>query len=686
MSAAGGARIGIDVGGTFVDLVLERADGTRDTEKVLSDPHNLVEAICAGLESLFARTGTSGAEVDEVIHATTLGSNAVLERQGPITGLITTRGFRDILQIQRSLRYRMYDVQIEKPVPVVPRSRTWEVDERTLANGSVLRPLDEDGVRQIALGLKAEGVETVAVSYLHAYAAPAHERRTREILREELPELQVTISSDVSLQGREYERTNTAAVNAYLTPVLGAYLGRLGTALPRIGINAPLWIMQSSGGLAPASRAAELPVRTIESGPAAGALMSAFHGALAGHSEVISFDMGGTTAKAAVIRDGRPATTRRFELERRELRAGSGLPLDIPAIDLVEISGGGGSIARESFGLLRVGPRSAGAEPGPACYGRGGCEPTVTDANLLLGYLDADYFAGGSLRLDVGAAERVVGALGKELGLTVLRAAWGIHEVVTLEMERAIRLVSIDRGLDPRDFALVSLGGAAPAHACRLARMLGVRSVILPFAAGVGSALGLLESNETFELARTALMRLDHPDAAEQAQAILASLENEALAVVGESWRAGLAIHRTAGLRYVGQGYELEVPLEGDLSVLTESFSEHYERAYGYREDLPIEAVTWYLTLVRPARERGTSEAAVRGNQVLKGKRPAYFPETDVIEAPVVDRLALQPGTTLEGPALVEEPHTTTVVQPGDTVRVDDNRALQIAIGGGHAA
>ncbi len=676
------ARVGIDVGGTFIDLVLETAEGAVHTAKVLSEPADLVGAIASGLGRLLEQAGTQAADVHEVIHATTLGSNAVLERRGPVTGLLTTAGFRDVLQIQRSLRYRMYDVQIEKPVPLVPRSRTWEVDERTLADGSVLRSLDEAGVRAVAAEMRAAGVETLAVAFLHSYAAPGHERRAREILAEELPGVHVTVSSDVSLQGREYERTNTAAVNAYLAPVLGEYLARLGEALPTIGIDGPLWIMQSSGGVAPSRRAAELPVRTIESGPAAGALVSAFHGLLAGHPNVISLDMGGTTAKAAVIRDGRPATTRRFELERRELRSGSGLPLDIPAIDLVEISGGGGSIAYESFGVLRVGPRSAGANPGPACYGRGGNEPTVTDANLLLGYLDADSFAGGAMQLDRAAAERAVGNLADRLGLPLLRAAWGIHEVVSLEMERAIRLVSIDRGLDPRDFALVSIGGAAPAHGCRLARTLGVRRVVVPPAAGVGSALGLLEGNETFELARTALMRLDQADAPERASAILAALEREALATVGESWRSGLVVHRTAGLRYAGQGYELEVPLDGDasLSGLAASFNEHYARAYGYREELPVEAVTWYLTLVRPSPERRSPAGSATGEDPRKGVREAYFPGTGPIEVPVVERRALAPGAALAGPVLVEEAHTTTVVLPGDSLHVDGNLALVIDI------
>jgi N-methylhydantoinase A len=681
-----GARLGIDVGGTFVDLAVEREDGALFTEKILSRPTDLVAAIHEGLTSLLDAAALEGRHIVDVVHATTLGSNAVLERRGPAVGLLTTRGFGDVLQIQRSLRYSMYDVQIEKRRPLVPRSRVFEITERCRADGTVVTPLVEEEVAAVARELRARGVAAVAVSYLHAYVAPEHERRTREILAAEAPDLLVTLSSDVSLQGREYERTNTAATNAYLAPVLSAYLLALGRSLPRLGVSAPLWITQSSGGLIPAERAATTPVRTIESGPAAGALMAASHGRLAGHENVISLDMGGTTAKAAVIRDGRPATTRSFELERVGLRRGSGLPLDIPAIDLIEIGAGGGSIAEARVGVLQVGPRSAGADPGPACYGRGGGEPTVTDANLLLGYLDPDYFAGGAFPLDPHAAERAVDGLAAALGLDRRRAAWGIHEVVTLEMERAVRLISIDRGLDPRDFALVCIGGAGPAHGCRLARALGVRRVIVPPAAGVGSALGLLEANESLELARTALLRLDEPTAAERAGAIFAELEEEARSVVEDAWGAGLSVRRAAGLRYAGQGYELEVGLDGaagDVDALAAAFHSDYERTYGYREDRAVEAVTWYLTLFREAgrERRAQAPATTRTGAARTSERPAFFPESGVAAVPILDRGALAPGDEVDGPALVGEAHTTTVVPPDAVLRVDDGGALVIDVG-----
>ncbi|MHB1809282.1 MAG: hydantoinase/oxoprolinase family protein [Solirubrobacteraceae bacterium] len=678
-------RIGFDVGGTFTDFVLQRPDGTLVTDKRLTSSEEPVRAICAGLEAVLERAGVCGEAVEQLVHATTLGSNAALERRGPRVALLTTAGFRDVLHIQRSLRHRMYDVQIEKREPLIARSSIFEIGERLDARGRVVRALPEEEVRALARTLVEHGYESVAVCFLHAYAEPAHERRTRELLAEEAPQLLVTISSEVSLQGREYERTNTTVVNAYLGPVLGGYVGRLAETLPTLGLAAPLWMMQSSGGLTPAREVVTLPVRTIESGPAAGALMAAHHGRLAGREDVLSIDMGGTTAKAGVIRGGRPALTRSFELERDQMRKGSGLPLDIPAIDLVEIGTGGGSIAASRLGVLSVGPRSAGADPGPACYGRGGAEPTVTDANLLLGYLDADSFAGGTMRLDRAAAERAIGALGRELELDPLRAAWGVHEVATLEMERALRLVSIDQGLDPRDFAMVVFGGAAPAHGSRLARSLGVRDVIVPPAAGVGSALGLLEARESLELARTAIVRFDSERARDAMRGVLGGLEREARTIVGEAWgAAGPRLRRAVGLRFVGQGHELEVPIGSaapELDELAEEFRRKYERTYGYREELPIEAVTWFVTALRDGGEQRAAEPPSAGERVgdaLAGRRAAYFPESGVVEVDVLRRERLGAGERFDGPCLIEDAHTTTVVLPGDAVRIGADGTIHI--------
>ncbi len=683
-------RLGVDVGGTFIDLVLVDGQGGVAFEKVLADPADIVDAIRSGVDSLLRRAGVEGAAVTEVVHATTRGSNTVLERTGPRVALVATAGFRDLLQIQRALRWSMYDVQLDKPEPLVPRSLSFDVPERTLADGSVETPLDEDALRAVAATLRENGVEGVAVAFLHSYVRPEHERRACEILGEEIPGAVVTASSDVSLQAREYERANTAVVDVYVTPAVDGYLEELAVALPDVGIAAPLRIMQSSGGLATIESARARPVRTLESGPAAGVLAAARFGAVAGYENVISFDMGGTTAKAAVVRAGVPATASYFEIERVENRRGSGLPVDIPAIDLVEIGTGGGSIADVRYGALRVGPRSAGAEPGPACYGRGGDRPTVTDANLLLGLYDPRAFAGGAIELDVAAAAAAVDRLAVELGIDRQRAAWGIHELATLDMEHAIRLVSINRGFDPREHALVCIGGGGPVHGPRLARALGCRVALVPPVASGGSALGLVEASESTEVALTAVVRLDADGAAARCRAIARDLEAAA--------RDGLLGHASdvvatwsIGLRYVGQGYELRVtaPADpGDVAAVEESFHRAYERAYGYRADgQAVEAVTWHLALVRhradlTAEVEALSDRPER-HPAASSRRRVFDPSRGETEVDVHERDALVPGDVLDGPCLVAEATTTTVVLAGDVVRVAANGTLVIAVGEG---
>ena len=676
-------RLGIDVGGTFVDLVLAADDGDLVFEKVLAEPSDLIGSIVAGVEALLARAGVAGSEIAEAVHATTRGSNTVLERSGPRTALVATRGFKDVLQIQRALRWSMYDVQLDKPEPLVPRSLSFEVTERMLADGSVLVPLAENEVRAVALELGSARVEAVAVAFLHSYANPEHERRAASLLEAELPGVVVTASSDVSLQAREYERANTAVVNSYIARAVSDYVARLAETLPAMGVAAPLWIMQSSGGLASIEQAVERPVRTLESGPAAGVVGAAAFGETVGFRNVISFDMGGTTAKAAVVSGGVPASTTYFELQRVESRRGSGLPVDIPALDLVEVGTGGGSIAEVREGTLRVGPRSAAADPGPACYGRGGSAPTVTDANLLLGYYDPDVFAGGVV-LDVAAAEVAVDGLAGALGVDRLRAAWGIHEVATLDMEHAIRLVSINRGFDPREHALVCTGGAGPAHGPRLARALGAKVAVIPRAASGGSARGLLEASASTEVTRTALVRLDAEDAAERCAALVAELVKEA---ERGSFGAGgdSDVRLTLGIRYVGQGYELSVPIDPALrstGAIAEEFHRRYERAYGYRDDQPVEVVTWHLALVRPRRaQAGPAGEAAGAAPPVPGRRRAYFPETGLVEVDVYDRPQLRSCDGPVGPCLIAETTTTTVVLPGDRVEVAADGALLVHIG-----
>src|SRR5262249_15925453 len=475
-------RIGFDVGGTFTDFVLQSPTGELTTAKRLTTYPDPSGACLGGLDELTAGLGWD--EIAQVVHGTTLGSNIVIERKARGVGLLTTRGFRDVLIIGREKRYQVYDLQIEKPAPLIPRRLIGEVTERVLADGSVRTPLDEDDARRAVRELAARGVTTLAVCFLHSYRNPVHEKRVAELVAEEAPGLTVTLSHEVSPTFREYERTSTTVVNAYVMSIVREYLHGLATAMEQRGYRGRLFVMQSSGGIATTEAMQRYPVRMIESGPAAGALMAAAYGELAGHDDVVGFEMGGTTAKVGLIEKGRPATTTAFELHRVNNVPGSGLPMNIQAIDLVEIGAGGGSIARAKLGVIAVGPESASSTPGPVCYGRGGSEPTVTDANLVLGYLNPDYFAGGAMKLDGARAARAMeGRVGRPLGLSVEEAAWGIHQIVTTNMELATRIVSIERGRDPRALTLIAFGGSGPVHGCRLAQALGIPRVILPAAA-----------------------------------------------------------------------------------------------------------------------------------------------------------------------------------------------------------
>ena len=673
-------RIGFDVGGTFTDFVLQGPAGDLLTAKRLTTYPDPSEACLAGLDALVARAGIGWPDVAQVVHGTTLGSNIVIERKARGVGLLTTRGFRDVLVIGRQKRYQVYDLQIEKPAPLVPRRFVEEVTERVLADGSVRTPLDEDDCRRALRALRARGVRTLAVCLLHAYLNPAHEQRVAALAAEEAPEMTVTLSHEVSPTFREYERTSTTVVNAYVMTAVRTYLEGLAAALRARGYRGRLFVMQSSGGIATAEAMARFPVRMIESGPAAGALMAAVYGELAGVPDLIAFDMGGTTAKLALIEQGRPATTTGFELHRVNNAPGSGLPMNIQAIDLVEIGAGGGSIARARLGVIAVGPESASSVPGPACYGRGGVEPTVTDANLVLGYLNPDEFAGGALRLDPAAAVRAIEhRVAEPLGLAVAEAAWGIHQIVTTNMELATRVVSIERGRDPRDLTLVAFGGAGPAHGCRLAQALGIPRVILPAAAGVTAAIGLLAAELRFDVARTCVVRLDAADPT-RLTAMYEDMAAQAEAVVRDAAiRGPVRVLREADARYVGQGYELTVPVPsgpldgGALRDLRRRFDEIYAARYGYASPTePVEVVTWKLSAVGAAPRVALAKAAPGPGDALKGRRRAWFPETGGwTDTPVYDRYRLAPGRTLAGPAIVEERESTTVLPPGVEATVD---------------
>jgi N-methylhydantoinase A/oxoprolinase/acetone carboxylase beta subunit len=683
-------RIGFDVGGTFTDFALQSPTGELITGKRLTTYPDPSAACLEGLDELIGAAGVPWSEIAQLVHGTTLGSNIVIERKARGVGLLTTRGFRDVLLIGREKRYQVYDLQIDKPRPLVPRRLIGEVTERILADGSVRTSLDEVDARRVIRTLAARGVTTLAVCLLHAYLNPEHEQRIAALVAAEAPHVTVTLSHEVSPTFREYERTSTTVVNAYVMTALREYLRGLQRALAERGCRGRFFVMQSSGGIATAGAMERHPVRMIESGPAAGALMAAGYGELTGHRDLIAFDMGGTTAKLALIENGRPFTTTAFELHRVQNAPGSGLPMNIQALDLVEIGAGGGSIARAALGVIAVGPESASSVPGPVCYGHGGAEPTVTDANLVLGYLNAEYFAGGTLRLQLGAAVRAIEErIARPLGLPLEAAAWGVHAIVNTNMELATRVVSIERGRDPRDLTLVAFGGSGPVHGCRLAQALGIPRVILPAAAGVTAAIGLLAAEVRFDVARTYQRRVDEV-ACDRLTAIYEEMTAQAVAVVRDSAVEGqIQVVRSADARYVGQGYELNVPVPAgrlDAAVLARvraAFDEIYAARYGYADaQAPVEIVTWKLSAVGGTPRVALAKVPPRsGEGGRKGVRRAYFPEArGYLECPVYDRYALAAGLTLTGPAIVEERESTTVLPPGVEATVDEYANLLVRL------
>ena len=685
-------RLGFDIGGTFTDFVLsDMTTGAVVVGKHLTTPNDPAEGVFHGLDELLARVGARMADVGQAVHGTTLGANLVIEKKGARTFLVTTEGFRDVLEIQRQLRYNINDLFVDKHPPLIPRDQIVEIRERITADGTVHRPLDPAEIDAALSACRTGGVESLAIALLHAYANTAHEDAVARRAAQQLPGIPVTCSAEISPQYREYERTNTAVVNAYIAPRFGRYLEALRRGLAERGFSRELYLIQNNGGIATAETAARFPVRSLDSGPAAGAILAADIGRLTGDADLIAFDMGGTTAKACLIENGQPIRTDRLEVDMIGMRHGSGLPINVPSVDLVEIGAGGGSVAHVERGILRVGPDSAGAEPGPACYGLGGHEPTVTDANLALGYLDADFFLGGARSLDRDAAARAIeDRVATPLGVSRVEAAWGIHQLVTLNMEGAIRVVSIGRGKDPRRLACVTFGGAGPIHGTRLARSLGIARVIVPFAAGVASALGLLMAEPRFDLARTLVVSLESAPWG-QINQLFAAMESEG---TGQLEATGLGgerrMSRSVEVRYAGQGHELSVPLPlGPLAADTLPSIERahalvYAAHYGYAEPpgAPLEATNWKLEIACVASPLVVAmPAALVAGDARKGSRSVYFPEAGgFVDCPVYDRYNLGAGATVMGPAVVEERETTVVLLPEDRGTVDEHGNLIIHV------
>ncbi|HBH01301.1 MAG TPA: methylhydantoinase [Candidatus Rokubacteria bacterium] len=700
------SRLGVDIGGTFTDLVVvDDATGVARVGKVLTTPKDPALAVEQGIQAVLPEASAAPGAVRAVVHGTTLATNALIERKGAKTALLTTAGFRDALEIRREGRYDMYDLFIDPPAPLVPRHLRREVSERLLADGSVLRPLDEDAARRVIAALAAEGIEALAICLLHAHANPTHERRLAELVQDLAPQIIASCSSEVVPEIREYERASTTTANVYVAPLVARYLTDLERRLSELGVPGQLYVMQSSGGIALPPLARRLPIRLVESGPAAGALAAAQAARERGEPRLLSFDMGGTTAKACVIDGGAPLVGREFEVARADrFKKGSGLPIRVPVIEMIEIGAGGGSIARvDRMGLLKVGPDSAGADPGPACYGLGGRLPTVTDADLLLGYLDADFFLGGRMRLDREAARRAVTEhVARPLGLDPTEAAWGIHRVVNENMAAAARIHGIERGRDLRQYPLFAFGGAGPVHCWQVAKVLKVPRILLPFGAGAMSAWGLLAAPLAFDFVRTGRERLERADWG-AINRRFEEMEAEGRALLA---RAGVApgdvrVARIGEMRYVGQGHEVECAVPAgtlsaaSLCAITRSFEAAYRALYHrLPQGVPIEALNWRAMVSGPEPARGLAgrpepagalgrPPAARADSAEKGARRAYFAEAGgTVETPVLDRYALAPGAAFTGPVIVEERESTAVLGPGARCRVDDGLALVVEIPG----
>jgi N-methylhydantoinase A len=651
-----------------------------------------------GIGNLLARRPGFLAETAHVIHGTTLVINAVIERKGARTAVVATHGFRDVLEMRREIRYDIYDIAAVYPTPLVARAWRREVTERVYSDGRVLVPLDEDEARRVLADLAAEGVESVAVCLLHSYANQAHERALGRLAAREHPALSVSLSSEVLPEIREYERTSTTVVNAYVKPLVARYVERLEARLRGRGFERGLFLMLSGGGITAAETARQFPVRLIESGPVAGALAALHLGEQAGLGDLVSFDMGGTTAKACLIRGGRLPVTTELEVDRvHRFKRGSGTPVGVPAVDLIEIGAGGGSIAGiDEVGLLRVGPQSAGADPGPICYGRGGAAPTVTDADLVLGYLDAGYFLGGAMALDVdGARAGIERDVAKPLSLTLPEAAWGIHEVVNESMASAIRMYVAEKGGDLSRSTLVAFGGEGPVHADGLARKLGVPRLLVPRGAGLISALGFLVAPVSFEVARTHPVRLAAVDLA-RLEGLYRDLEAEAAVVVQQATPgASLRFARAADMCYAGQGHQIRVGLSrpdgGGLErgEIADRFAREYRERYGYAyDDLEVQVVT--LRVTATAEGRGASVAASspgfpgKARGALKGERPAYAPRAGgFFPHRLYAMAALGMGALVTGPAIVEEEASTLIIGPGASGVVDPRGWILVTLEGG---
>jgi N-methylhydantoinase A/oxoprolinase/acetone carboxylase beta subunit len=688
-------RLGCDIGGTFTDFVLlNDQTGQISIYKCLTTPKDPSDAVEYGIKQMEKNVPGFVEKIDEVIHGTTLVINSIIERKGAKAGLITTKGFRDVLEIGRGIRYAPYDVFAEFPKPLIPRRFRLEVDERIRSDGTVLKALDPKEAKRVVATLLKMGVESIAVCLINSFENPTHELMLKEIIEKEAPGISVSISYLVLPQIKEYERTSTTVTNAYVKPLTGRYLSMLAGRLGSIGFKGKLFIMLSSGSVTSVETAAEFPVRIIESGPTAAVIAGQYYGKLFNISEMFCFDMGGTTAKSCLIQKGVAGVVPTFEVGRvQRFMKGSGLTIQVPVVDLMEIGAGGGSIAKVSrLGTLQVGPESSGADPGPICYGRGGMDPCVTDADLLLGYLDEDYFLGGEMKLDKEATRRgVEEKIARPLKVSFLQALWGIHDLINETMAAAAKTHIAEKGGNPKIVTIVAFGGAGPVHAYGLAKKLGAPRLLIPPNAGVGSALGFFTAPRSFDLLRSHKISLKAADFGE-IEKILGQLEKEAISILKkEASGKDIRLERSLDMRFVGQGSETRVQIsERDFGGMKKEevrrrFDEVYEKLYGRTyPDSEVEFINFKVRASLPERLIQFPKIDKRGNsldQAIKGNRKAYSPITrDFISHTVYDRYKLSPSAIFRGPAIIEEKESTLIVGEDGSVAVDDFGFLWIEL------
>ena len=691
-------RVGVDIGGTFTDLVMiDSRNGAVFNEKVLTTPQDPSIGALEGLKKILGRNGARPDQVGHLIHGTTLVANAIIERRGARVALVATAGFRDILEIGTEWRYDTYDLFMELPRPLVPRHLRFEVPERIGPRGEVIQALDEEAARATAREIASAGIDAVAISLLHGFRNPAHERRMREIIHDEAPDLAVCISSEVMPEIGEYERTCTTVCNAYVLPVFDRYLNRLNSGLRRMGIDKDLYLLLSDGGTVHQSTAASHPIRLVQSGPTGGVQATSAIGALAGFGDILCFDMGGTTAKACLIDDGEPLRATEFEVARvYRFKKGSGIPLRIPVMEMIETGAGGGSIAAvDHLGLVRVGPESSGADPGPACYGRGGSDATVTDADLVLGYLSADGFLGGDMRLDREAAtDALARNVADPLGISVTEAAWAVVETVNENMVQAATIHALEKARNIARYTMLPIGGAGPVHACNIAMKMSLPQVVCPLSAGVASAFGFLVSPTSFTFVQGGVTPLEGLDFS-RIDAMLAGMRRdgrELLSAVGAA-RDSVRVEYLAAMRYVGQGYHVEVPLDEELlkacdrAAIRRAFERVYRAQFGRVEgEMAVEVVSWRVVVAgpRPSIESAVARSEAVSAKALKGRRKVYFgPETGFVDAAVYNRNGLASGDAFEGPCIFEERESTTVMPPGARACVDSHLNLIVDLPAG---